>query len=202
MNTTEEAARRLITPHLWDGEEILWCDLPQAKGGVALASARRSFYMTLGGLSSIAIIYLVIESNVTENSGERLGLLITGAVLTGVALVVGTLSAWVRGALAARSMAYAVTNRRVLIVRGNDVEWVGGRGLDDVAIRGNDVVLMPRRSELEELWNPQRPVPDQGLGRELVERANDARRELTLAAVRDPQHVLALVQTLQHPTAS
>ena len=206
MNTTEDAARRFIAPHLWDGEEILWCDLPQAPGAVAAAFARQGFFTTMPAVSGLAVFFLYFGINMIKKDDPWPGIFMLGlgAVIIGVVLSTRTLSAWVRGRHAARGTAYAVTNRRVLIVRGEDVDWAGPKQLEDVVVRGNNVVVTRQRHQLESFWKPDAPgsVDDNAPGQVLFDKANAALREMTLAAVRDPLQVMALVQTLQHLTAS
>ncbi len=206
MNTTEDAARRFIEPHLWDGEEILWCDLPQAPSAVAAASARQGFFGTIVAVSGLSVFFLYLGGSFIKNDDPWPGvfLLVLGGIVVTAVLMARTLTAWLRGRRSAHRMAYGVTNRRVMIVRGEDVDWVGPKQLEDVVLRGNNVVVTRRRSELESLWNPEAPgfADDDTPGQGLIDQANAAQREMTFAALRDPHRVMALVQTLQHPTAS
>ena len=206
MNATEDAARRLLAPHLWDREEVLWCDLPQGTNAVAAASARQGFFATVIAVSGLAVVFLYAGTSFIRKDDPSSGVFVLGfgAALISAVLMGRTMMAWLRGQRAARGMAYGVTNRRVLIVHGDELEWVGPKQMEDVVIRGGNVVVTRQRSELESLWNPEAPgfVDENTPGQGLIEKANTAQREMTLAALRYPQHVLALVQTLQHRTAS
>lgn len=207
MSATEDTARRLLTPHLWDGEQLLWCDVPQTGSAVAAASARKGFYTTLAAVSSLAIFFFYFSFSMFDNRNrvESFFMLGAGAVVIGSILAFRTVAAWLRGRFGVRGLAYGVTNRRILVVRGTDLDWVGPRQLEDVAVRGHDLVVTRRLTDIESLWTPQtsRLADDDSAGGYLLERAEvAAHRELTLAALRDPLRVMALVQTLQHPTAS
>ncbi|HEY6090933.1 MAG TPA: hypothetical protein VIV83_03000 [Gemmatimonadales bacterium] len=206
MTVTEASARALIQPQLWDGEELLWCDLPRAASAVAAASARQGFLQTVGAVSGLTIVFAVLGLDFLDNRDASLGivLLVLGALVVGGALTARTLLAWVQGQRAARRMAYGITNRRVLVVRSDHVDWVGPRGLEDVVMRGDDVIVTRQRSEIESLWNPEAPGfgDDDAPGQGLIEKANAAQREITLASLHDPQRVLHLVQTLKYSAAS
>lgn len=206
MNTTEDAARRLLAPHLWRGEEVLWCDLPQTSLAVAAVSARQRFFTTVAAVSGLAMVFLYFGIDMIRKDDPAPGVFILtiGGIIVGAVLIGRTVAGWIGGQRAARGMAYGVTNRRVVIVRGEDVDWVGPRQLEDAVVRGASVVVTRQRSELEALWNPEAPGfgDDDAPGQGLIDKANAAQREMTLAALRNPQHVLGLVQTLQRPTAS
>jgi hypothetical protein len=207
VSASEDTARRLLTPHLWDGEQLLWCDLPQTGSAVAAASARKGFYATVAAVSSLAIFFVYFSFSMFDNR-DRVGsilMLAAGAVVIGSIIAFRTVAAWVRGRFGVRGLAYGVSNRRILVVHGTDLDWVGPRQLEEVVVRGHDVVVTRRLTDIESLWTPQtsRLADDDTPGGYLLERADvAAHRELTLVALRDPLHVMDLVQTLQHPTAS
>lgn len=193
---SEERARPAITPHLWTGEEILWCDQPLAAGPVASAAARKGFYGALGGAAGALIVarYLLdVFRDVDSDTNAKLWLVSLG--VGGAVLAFGTISAWSRARRLVHLVAYAVTNRRILMVQGDDVQWVGLRELESVHLSGTSVVLMRGRTETEELWANQE-------NRRSAMKAESVARELTLASLPDPHQVFSLIQTLQQRTAS
>ena len=197
----------MIAPHLWDTEEILWCDVPETAAAVAVASARQGLFKAIAAISTLAIVFLYLGIDwLGKDDAIAPGafILVLGGIIVGTTLLGRTAVAWLRGRLAARRMAYGVTNRRVLIVQGDLLDWVGPRTIEDVVLRGDNVVVTRSQSELEALWSPEAPgfSDDDAPGQGFIDKVNQAHREMTLAAIRDPQHVLALVQTLQQRTAS
>ena len=157
MSANEDTARRLLTPHLWDGEQLLWCDLPQTGSAVAAASARKGFYTTVAAVSSLAIFFVYFSFSMFDNR-DRVGsilMLAAGAVVIGSIIAFRTVAAWVRGRFGVRGLAYGVTNRRILVVHGTDLDWVGPRQLEEVVVRGHDVVVTRRLTDIESLWTPQ-----------------------------------------------
>jgi hypothetical protein len=160
----------------------------------------------LATVSGVALFFLYFGINMIQKDdpGPGIFMLLLGGGVVAAALIGRTVTAWIRGQHAARRMAYGVTNRRVLIVRGEEVDWVGPRQLEDVVLRGGNVVVTRRQSNIEGLWNAEAPsfVDENTPGQGLIDVANSARREMTLAGLRDPVHVMNLIQTLTHPLAS
>ena len=106
------------------------------------------------------------------------------------------MSKWSRARVLAHLTAYGVTNRRVLMVRGEEEQWVGLRELERSEVRGQDVVVMRGKTATEHLWQSQ------GENRGAMAQADIVNRELVLAAVPDPQRVAGIIQTLLHRPAS
>jgi hypothetical protein len=206
VSTPEESARQLLTPHLWGDEEILWSGRPHTTAAVAAAAARKGFWGTIAAVSGLAVFFLYAAVSFTrkDDLGGGVFFVVLGAVIIGAVLIARTAAAWMRGRHAAAGTAYGVTNRRVMIVRGDELDWIGPRQLEDVAIRGQDVVITRQRSEIESLWDPEAPgFDDEHPGQGLIEHANAvAHRELTLNALSDPRRVASLIQTLKPPAAS
>jgi hypothetical protein len=194
---SEAGARRLIEPHLWSGEEILWCDQPLTAGPVARAAARKGFYGAAGVAVGVFIAGVYVRGAFWEFDPrtDRI-LLIASAALAGAVLAFGAVSAWARARRLVHLVAYAISNRRIIMAQGEDVSWVSLRELEDVRLEGVNLVVRRRRTDTEQLWvqhGEQRPA---------LAMADVVAREVTLAALPEPPRVLALLQTLQNRTAS
>jgi hypothetical protein len=195
---SEAAARALAAPHLWAGEEVLWCGQPVAVGPpVARAAARKGFYGSVATAVGAFIFVSFVRGSLHEaDPATDTKLLIGSAVLAALVLAFGSISAWARARRLASIVAYAVTNRRIIMVQGEDPQWVGLRELEDVQLHGSDLVARRGRTDTEELW------VNQGERRSELIKAEVVSREVTRAALGEPERVLALVQTLRQLTAS
>jgi hypothetical protein len=193
------ASQQLLSEHLWRDEEVLWSGRPIAAGPVATQAARRAFFNGLGAAIGSATIGFLVIGKLTLRFGVGVFELAVIAGAIGALVFVGWTATrvwWGGGALAARTV-YAVTNRRVLMVQGNDEFWVGRREIADVAIRGGDIRIRRQLTDVE-----RRQSADSGLEDRLADRIEIGTREIVLAAVPDPRRVLELLQTLKHPSAS
>ena len=123
-------------------------------------------------------------------------LLVVGGVLAAAVLAFGTISAWSRARRFAHLVAYGVSNRRIIMVQGDNVHWVGARELEDVRMEGPNVVVTRGRTQTEHLW------ASQGENRAPIQKAETVARELTLAALPNPQQVADVIQTLLNRSAS
>ena len=193
---SEAGARHLIEPHLWAGEEVLWCDQPLAAGPVAWHAGRKGFYGAVGTAATVLVFALFIRGPFRdlEPATDR-KIQIAGFVAAALILAFGAISAWSRARRLAHLVAYAVSNRRIIMVQNDEVQWVGARELESVRLIGSNLVVTRGRTETEQLWAEQ-------VQRRTVASAELVAREVVLAALPEPQRVLSLVQTLQHPTAS
>ncbi|PYP38805.1 MAG: hypothetical protein DMD48_08620 [Gemmatimonadetes bacterium] len=194
---SEERARPLIQPHLWAGEEVQWCDQPVAAGPVASAAARKGFYGAMGAAAGVFVFSLFARGAFREVDSEAYTILpIAGAVAAALVLAFGAVSAWSRSRRLIHLVAYAITNRRIVMVQGEEVQWVGLRELEDARIDGNDVMVRRGQTETEQLWARQ------GENRPPVAKADVVAREVVLAALPDPHRVAVLIQTLKRSAAS
>lgn len=196
MNAT---AQEVLDRHLWRDEEVLWTGQPIAVGPVAIHAARHAFRNGLATAVGSAVVGVIVLAKFSLEFG--IGLfelaLIAGAGGLVVFVAWSALHAWVRGRALAGSTVYAVTNRRVLVVQGDDEHWVGRREIASVTIRGSDIRVTRDLTGAE-----RRRAADSDLDERLADRIEIGTRELVLAAVPEPQQVLSLLQTPRHPPAS
>jgi hypothetical protein len=193
------ALQELLDQHLWRDEEVLWYGQPTAVGPVALNAARHAFRNGLATAVGSAVVGVIALAKVSLEFG--IGLfelsLIAGAVGFVVFVGASAIRAWSRARILAGRTVYAVTNRRVLVVQGDDEHWVGKREIAGVAIRGGDIRVTRQLTGVE-----LRQAADSDLDERLADRIQIGTRELVLAAVPEPQRVMDLLQTPQRPSAS
>ena len=176
---------------------MLWSGQPVSAGPVARAAARKGFYASIATAIGVFIFVTYVRGSFHETDpGTDSKLWIGSLVAAALVLAFGTISAWARARRLASVVAYAVTSRRLIMVQGEDLQWVGLRELEDVQLHGNDIVARRGRTNTEELW------VNQGERRGELIKAEVVSREVTLAALPEPQRVLTLVQTLLQRTAS
>ncbi len=194
---SESGARRMIEPHLWSDEELLWCDQPVAAGPVASAAARKGFYGAVGAAVGTFVFVMFVRGAFldADPQTDRTLLIVAGAAAAAV-LAFGTISAWSRARRMVHLVAYGVSNRRIIMVQGEDLHWVGAKELEDVRVEGPNVVVSRGRTATEHLW------ANQGENRPPVEKADAVARELTLAALPNAQQVAGVIQTLLRRSAS
>jgi len=194
---SEDRARRLVEPHLWAGEELQWCDQPVAAGPVAMAAMRKGFYGSVGAAVAVFIFAVYVRGAFRSIDPQSdTVILIASAVIVGLVLAFGALVAWSRARRLVHLVAYGLSNRRIIMVQGDDVQWIGLRELEDVRLEGNNVVVRRGRTATEQLW------ADQGERGHGTARAEVVAREVTLAALPSPEQVVSLIQTLIRPSAS
>jgi hypothetical protein len=194
---SESGARRLIEPQLWTGEELLWCDQPIAAGPVASAAARKGFFGAMGVAVGVVVFFAFVRGafmNVDPQTDTTL-LIVSGVAAVAV-LAFGTISAWSRARRLAHLVAYGVSNRRIIMVQGDDTQWVGGKELESVRVEGSNVVVTRGRTQTEHLW------ASQGENRAPIQKAETVARELTLAALPNAEQVAGVIQTLLNRSAS
>lgn len=194
-------AQELLQTHLWRDEEVLWSGQPLAAGPVARHAARRAFFNGLGAVVGSAFVGVFAIAKFTMRFGAgtfEAALVIAILAVIAFVLVKALASLWRGRELAARTV-YAVTNRRVLAVQGTEELWIGRREIASVALHGGggDIVIRRQLTGAE-----QRRASEGELDERLADRIEIGTREVVLAAVPEPQRVLALLQTLQHPSAS
>jgi hypothetical protein len=194
---SEAGARRLIEPHLWAGEELLWCEQPLAAGPVTMAAMRKGFYGSVGAAVGVFIFALYARGafRAVDPRTDTV-MLIASVVIAGLVLAFGALVAWSRARQLVHLVAYGVSNRRIIMVQGEEAQWTSVRELEHVSLDGSDVVVRRGRTATEQLW------ADQGERGHGIARAEVVAREVTLAAVPSPAQVMSLIQTLIRPSAS
>jgi hypothetical protein len=194
---SQPGARQLLESHLWADEQLVWCDQPLASGPVAKAAARRGFYASFGVAAGVLGFFVIARRVLIQITGGTDEVVLGVGVLAALAVLgFGALSKWSRARVLAHLTAYGITNRRVIMIRGEEEEWVGLRELERSEVRGEDVVVMRGKTASEHLW------ASQGENRHVMARADVVNRELVLAAVPNPQHVAGIIQTLLRPSAS
>jgi len=117
----------LIQPHLWPEERLVWCERPtslgavlaqvsraykKANAAVELFSAPLSLFVGLAWLVGVTPVLIFVL-------WFPLGLGLAAVIVALVAAVATGLYGWYR----ARGTCYAITDRRVLAVRGVDSDW-------------------------------------------------------------------------------
>ena len=175
MSDLGAAAETIVASHLWAGERVLWCERPASGGAVAVAGARRGAYQALGAAAGIVFVTFRLFDALKREPGAQKVVMVLGGVGLAGAVAWGALRSSVRARRQISATAYAVTSRRVILVRGEDVEWIGDRDLDSCTIRGRDLVIHRGRKDME---------------------------DVTLAGLRDPAPVVAAIQTLRSQAAS
>jgi hypothetical protein len=193
------AAQRLLETHLWRDEQVLWEGQPLAAGPVAAHAARHGFFRALGTAIGMTVVGTVVLVKLSYEFGS--GLLKWGAIIgaPGLAAFVGwrAMRDWRRGRGLAATTVYAVTNRRVLVVQGDDEHWVGVREIAGVHLRDGDIIVRRSLTDAEHRWRASANLED-----EVADSLEVGTREVVLAAVPEPARLAQLLQTLQHPTAS
>jgi hypothetical protein len=193
------AAQELLTSHLWRDEEVLWSGQPLDAKPVAAHAARRAFFNGLGAAIGSTFVGVYVIAKFTLSYGIGVFELALAAAVLGTVGFAGwtAVRAWGVGRRLAGRTVYAVTNRRVLVVQGDEELWIGRREIADVAIRGNDISVKRHLTDAE-----RRQSRDSALDEKLADRIEIGTREVVLAATPEPRQVLDLLQTLPHPSAS
>ena len=194
-------AQELLRSHLWRDEEVLWSGQPVAAGPVARQAARRAFFNGLGAAVGSTFVGVFVIAKLTMRLGAgafELALVVAVLAVIGFLLLKALASLWRGRELAARTV-YAVTNRRVLALQGNEELWIGRREIASVATRGGGGDIVIRR---QLTGSEKRRASEGELDERLADRIEIGTREVVLAAVPEPQRVLDLLQTLQQPSAS
>ena len=193
------AAQESLTAHLWRDEEVLWSGQPLAAGPVAKHAARRAFFNGLGAAVGSTFVGVFLIAKFTMRFGAatfELALALAAVAVVGF-VALKALGSWWRGRELAARTVYAVTNRRVLAIQGDDELWIGRREIASVAVRGGDILIRRLLTGAE-----QRRASEGELDERLADRIEIGTREVVLAAAPEPHRVLELLQTLQHPSAS
>ncbi len=171
-----------VQPHLWSGEELLWCERP-SRVGALLANLRHSFMQAneavdlFSGPLRLFVVLLAFSSILAVMLVPYLLLVTVGllAVLLalGAAIAAG-ITPWLRRP-AARAICYAITTRRVLVVRGPDVTW-------DVHTHWGDARVSWRAG---------------GIGTIVFRRDRQADLEVRFTGVRNPLAVVDIARNLR-----
>jgi len=117
----------LVQPHLWPEERLVWCERPtslgavlaqlsyaykRANAAVELFSAPLSLFVGFAWLVGVTPIVIFVL-------WFPLGLGLALVIVALVAAIAAGLYAWYR----ARGTRYAITDRRVVVVRGAESDW-------------------------------------------------------------------------------
>src|SRR2546425_9672567 len=128
----------LIQPHLWPEERLVWCERPTSLGAVVaqvsyaykkanaaveLFSAPLSLFVGLAWLVGITPVLIFVL-------WFPLGLGLSAVIVALVAAVAAGVYGWYR----ARGTCYAITDRRVLAVRGADSDWTPHEAWDQARV--------------------------------------------------------------------
>src|SRR5436309_13197722 len=122
-----DGPENLVQPHLWPEERLVWCERPtrlgavlaqvsyaykKANAAVELFSAPVSLFTGLAWLVGVTPVLIFLL-------WFPLGLGLAAVIVALVAAVSAGLYGWYR----ARGTCYAITDRRVLAVRGAESDW-------------------------------------------------------------------------------
>jgi len=128
----------LVQPQLWPEERLVWCERPtslgavlaqlsyaykRANAAVELFSAPLSLFVGLGWLVGITPVLIFVL-------WFPLGLGLAAVIVALVAAMATGLYGWHR----ARGTCYAITDRRVVVVRGADSDWTLHEAWDRVRV--------------------------------------------------------------------
>src|SRR5438876_9437533 len=159
----------LIQPHLWPEERLVWCERPTSlgavvaqvsyayKGGnaaVELFSAPLSLFVGLAWLVGVTPIVIFVL-------WFPLGLGLAVVIVALVAAIAAGVYGWYR----ARGTCYAITDRRVLAVRGADSDWTLHEAWDQARGRLAARRHRHRRVQSERRRGSRRPVRWRGKSR-------------------------------------
>lgn len=126
----DRAAHNRVKRILKQGESLLWAGRPEAVGGVAGLIGYLMLGLVLGGLAGVGVtvllfvigiavaLFKLVTSDLSDPklSGVFTAVLMVFAVITGIfAVFAGVLGAW--WGLEKQRTTYAITNRRLLILR-------------------------------------------------------------------------------------
>src|SRR2546427_1366617 len=158
----------LIQPHLWPEERLVWCERPTSLGAVvaqvsyAYKKANAAVELFIAPLSLfVGLAWLVgITPVLIFVLWFPLGLGLSAVIVALVAAVAAGVYGWYR----ARCTCYAITDRRVLAVRGADSDWT-----------------------LHEAWDQARGAWQLGgIGTVAVSRSGEGDLDVRVVGVRDP----------------
>lgn len=196
----DPSTRAVLERHLWAGEDLLWGERPGSVGAVAAQGARRGFRNSVTVTGSVMAVLLYVYYQFTKPWSAHPSALAVYGPPIGVLFIgvgVGAAMGWWRARRSAPDVVYGLTTRRVLIARGDSVEWIGSRELEGVEVRGRGVVVTRRRTEIEYQWAPD------GTSQDDAERLKEAieldRRQLALVSLRDPAGVERLIRGTLRP---
>ncbi|TMI71718.1 MAG: hypothetical protein E6H05_12200 [Bacillati bacterium ANGP1] len=165
----------LVQPHLWPEERLVWCERPtslgavlaqvsyaykKANAAVELFSAPLSLFVGLGWLIGITPVLIFVL-------WFPLGLGLAAVIVALVAAVATGLYGWHR----ARGTCYAITDRRVLAVRGVESDWT-----------------------LHEAWDSARVAWQVGgIGSVAFSRSGEGDLDVRFVGVRSPTEIVEVV---------
>ena len=165
----------LVQPHLWTEERLVWCERPRSLGAVAahvsyaykkanaaveLFSAPLSLFVGLAWLIGVTPVLIFVL-------WFPLGLGLGAVVVALVTAVAVGLYGWYR----ARDTCFAITDRRVLVVRGAESDWT-----------------------LHEAWDRARVVWQLGgIGCVAFSRSGAGDLDVRFVGVRNPTETVAVV---------
>ncbi len=127
MSDLGAAAEAIVASHLWAGERVLWCERPASAGAVAVAGARRGAYQALGAAAGIVVVTYKVAGALERQPGAQQVVVLLGGVALAGTVAFGALRASSHARRTISATAYAVTSRRILLVRGDHIEWIGDR---------------------------------------------------------------------------
>ena len=196
----DPSTRAVLEHHLWAGEELLWGERPGSIGAVAAQGARRALRNSITAVGTAMAILLYVSFKLDVWRGIHPSLLAIYGIPAvfmfggvGIAAALG----WWRARRSAPDVVYGLTTRRVLVVRGDSVEWIGDKELEGVEGRDDGVVVTRRRAEIEYQWAPDDLAQDSGAR---LARAQELdRRQLALVSLRDPGGVERLIRSTLRP---
>lgn len=162
LGSTTAADGHEVQPHLWAGEQLVWSEHPSAVGAL-FANLRHSLTQAndavdlFSGPLRLFVFVLIFSSVLAVLLVPYLLLVVVGLLAVVLALgaaIAAGITPWLRHPRS-RAICYAITTRRVLVLRGADVmwdahsHWVQARVLWSAGGSGTVVFRRDRNRELE-----------------------------------------------------
>jgi hypothetical protein len=200
----DPSTRLVLERHLWAGEELLWGERPGSVAAVAAQGARRGYLaaVPVTGTVMAVLLYAYFKlAHILNIALTPVAVYAGPVVVMGMGIGVGAAWGWWRARRSAPDVVYGLTTRRLIVARGDTVEWISGREFDGVELRGSGVVVTRRRTEIEYQWSPERTAQDGDLpGESTISEVQELeQRQLRLVSLRDPVGLDRLIRATLRP---
>ena len=200
----DPSTRAALERHLWAGEELLWGERPGSVAAVAAQGARRGFNaaVPVAGTVMAVLLYAYFRlADILNIALTPLAVYAAPVVVMVMGVGVGAAWGWWQARQSAPDVVYGLTTRRLMVARGDSVEWIGGREFEGVEVRGRGVVVTRQRTQIEYQWSAERTAQDRDLPGEptMSEVQEFEQRQLRLVSLRDPVGVERLIRGTLRP---
>ena len=195
----DPSTRLVLERHLWAGEELLWGERPGSVAAVAAQGARHGYRAAIpvAGTAMTVLLYAYFKlSDILGIPFTPLGVYAGSGVVLAMGIGVGAAWGWWHARRSAPDVVYGLTTRRVMVARGETVEWISGRECEGVELCGSGVVVTRRRTQIEYQWSPERTAQGSNLpGESTMDDVLELdQRQLRLVSLRDPGGVDRLIR--------